>query len=158
MEFNYIAGRYSENAHTFKPLGGFDSLKAAQSYAERSEGDFLSSGFLFVSAPEGIYIHGEESRRSNHPMWFSPEEARQDKVFVFSARTDTNICISDLPYDAYVKLQEGDVFTIKEPEVRKTSVLGKLENNKNQIEQEGGVQKGAFKSWNELLNDGRDSR
>lgn len=155
MEFEYIAGRYFENARIIKPLGGFGSLKTAQEYVEMNEGNFLSSGFLFVSAPEGIYIHGEESWKSNHLMWFSPEEVRQDKVFVFSARADTNICIDNLPYDIYIKIQQGNVFTESTLETGKTSILKKLENNKSQIKDGTDDQKNTERSWDQMLRDER---
>lgn len=102
MEFNYIAGRYNESTCDFKALGGFLSLKDAKHFAVMREGDYLASGFMFVSAPEGMYIYGEENQTSVFSKWFTPEEIRQDKAYIYSPRKDENIRIDNLlPYDTY---------------------------------------------------------
>ena len=156
MEFEYIVGRYYENSRSFKALGGFPTLKAAQSYVEMSECDFLSNGFLFVSTPEGIYIHGEQNETSSHLGWFSPEEVKQDKVFIYSARADTNISIdSYMPYDVYKIIQQGNVFSVTPLEAGRTSILEKLENNKSQIKDGIGDQKDTERSWDQMLRDDR---
>ncbi|MBD5631773.1 MAG: hypothetical protein HDP34_00885 [Clostridia bacterium] len=158
MEFEYIAGRYYENSRSFKAIGGFPTLKAAQSYVEMIEYDFLVSsyGFLFVSTPEGIYIHGEQNETSNHFVWFSPEEVKQDKVFLHSARADTNICIDGyMPYDVYKKIQQGNVFSVAPLEAGRTSILEKLENNKSQIKDGTNDQKDTERSWDQMLRDDR---
>ena len=156
IEFEYIAGRYFENSRSFKAMGGFPSLKAAQSYVEMSEGDFLSNGFLFVSTPEGIYIQGEQNELSSHLVWFSPEEVKQDNVFIYSARADTNICIDGyMPYDVYRKIQLGNVFSVVTLEAGRTSILEKLENNKSQIKDGTNDQKDTERSWDQMLRDDR---
>lgn len=156
MEFEYIAGRYFENSRNFKVLGGFPTLKAAQSYVEMSELNFLSDGFLFVSTPEGIYIRAEQNKASNQLICASPEEVNQDKVFIYSARTDTNIRIDAyMPYDMYKKIQQGNVFTVSTLEAGKTSILAKLENNKSQIKDGTDDQKNTERSWDQMLRDER---
>ena len=158
MEFNYIAGRYYESTRDFKVFGGFPSLKDAKDFLEMKEWNFLSSGFMFVSAPEGIYVHGEESRISNHLKWFTPEEIRQDKAYLYSPRKDENVKIDNLlPYDTYRKLQSGDVFETQAQEHTKTSVIERLVENKDKMKQKDS-EKNEDMSFAQLLHDERSDR
>lgn len=156
MEFAYIVGRYYENIRDFKALGGFLSLKDAKYFAEMREGDYLTSGFMFVSAPEGIYMHSAENWTGNPLKWFTPEEIRQDKAYIYSARNDEIINISNLPYDTYMKLQSGDVFETQEQMHEKISVMEKLAENKDKIKQKNSEKKDI--SFTQLLHDERNDR
>ncbi len=158
MEFNYIAGRYHERTRDFKALGGFLSLKDAKNFLENKEGDFLASGFMFVSAPEGMYIYGEENQTSVFSKWFTPEEIRQDKAYIYSPRKNENIRIDNLlPYDTYRKLQSGDIFETQAQEHTKTSVMGKLVENKDKMKQKDS-EKDKDMSFAQLLHDERSDR
>lgn len=131
MEFDYVAGRYIERTHKFQVLGGFASLKNAQNFAAMSDVNFLSSGFMFVNAPEGIYIYGHLNNWDNHSKWFSPEEVKQDKVFLYSSEYDRQIQIDGyMPYNEYIKIQRGNVFSQSVQEADRDSVLGKLDDNR----------------------------
>lgn len=132
MEFDYVVGRYFEKAHKFQALGGFNSLKNAQNFAVMCDPNFLTSGFMFVNAPEGIYIYGYVNDNwDNHLKWFSPEEVKQDKVFLYSSGYDRQIRIDGyMLYNEYIKIQRGDVFSQSEQEEERDSVLGKLDDNR----------------------------
>ena len=67
-----------------------------------SECDFLSNGFLFVSTPEGIYIHGEQNETSNHFVWFSPEEVKQDKVFYIAPELTLIFALMAICHTMYI--------------------------------------------------------
>ena len=60
-----------------------------------------------------------------------------------------------MPYDVYIKIQQGNVFSVAMLEAGRTSILEKLENNKSQIKDGTNDQKDTERSWDQMLRDDR---
>lgn len=144
MAFDYTVGFYrGDYRHKDEQpdlmFAKFSKLDAAKEYVELKFRDIshTSSGFMFIDAPEGVHIWGEQDFYTNKRKWYSPNKILGALLYDSSIGATLGLR-AYLPEDDFHRLTKGEYLVNLQQKTKieheKASIHERLSENKKMIE------------------------